>query len=134
MAPERFLAIVEIPKGGKKKYELNKETGLIRLDRILFTSTHYPMNYGFIPRTLADDDQVDEKIIAVPGKDPTYADPRDIAELPRHVVSAVLHFFDVYKALEHPQTSVTESAGRSEAVSIIRASLERYRAAWGRPH
>ena len=54
--PERFLAIVEITKGSKKKYELDKETGLIRLDRILFTSTHYPMNYGFIPRTLADDD------------------------------------------------------------------------------
>jgi inorganic pyrophosphatase len=55
VTPERFLAIIEIPKGSKKKYELDKETGLIRLDRILFTSTHYPMNYGFIPRTLAGD-------------------------------------------------------------------------------
>ena len=47
--------MVEIPKGSKNKYELDKETGLIILDRILYTSTHYPANYGFIPRTLGDD-------------------------------------------------------------------------------
>ena len=47
--------MVEIPKGSKKKYELDKETGLIILDRILYTSTHYPANYGFIPRSLGDD-------------------------------------------------------------------------------
>jgi len=46
---------VEIPKGSKKKYELDKETGFIMLDRILYTSTHYPANYGFIPRTYGDD-------------------------------------------------------------------------------
>ncbi len=165
VTPERFLAIIEIPKGSKKKYEMDKETGLIRLDRILFTSTHYPMNYGFIPRTLAgdgdpldvlvlctetldpltmveclpigvirmiDNEQVDEKIIAVPFKDPTYCDLRDISELPRHVVSEVSHFFDVYKALEHSQTSVTESAGRSDAMQIISVSLDRYRATWGK--
>ena len=50
--PDGFTAIVEIPKGSKKKYELDKETGLIRLDRILFTSTHYPMNYGFIAESI----------------------------------------------------------------------------------
>jgi len=50
-----FVACIEIPKGSKKKYELDKETGLIKLDRILYTSTHYPANYGFIPRTLAED-------------------------------------------------------------------------------
>jgi len=166
ITPERFLAIIEIPKGSKKKYELDKETGLIRLDRILFTSTHYPMNYGFIPRTLAgdgdpldvlvlcsetldplteveclpigvirmiDNEQVDEKIIAVPYKDPTYSGLRDLSELPRHVVSEVSHFFDVYKALEHSQTSVTESAGREEALRIVSVSLQRYRETWGRP-
>ena len=53
--PEDFVAVIEIPKGSKKKYELDKETGLLSLDRILFTATHYPMNYGFIPRTLGDD-------------------------------------------------------------------------------
>ena len=55
ITPEEFIAVVEISKGSKKKYELDKETGLIILDRILHTSTHYPANYGFIPRTYGDD-------------------------------------------------------------------------------
>ncbi len=50
-----FIAVIEIGKGGKCKYELDKETGILILDRILYTSTHYPANYGFIPRTYADD-------------------------------------------------------------------------------
>ena len=50
-----FVAVVEIEKGSKCKYELDKETGILMLDRILYTSTHYPANYGFIPRTYADD-------------------------------------------------------------------------------
>ena len=55
VTPEDFIAVVEIPQGSKKKYELDKSTGLIILDRVLHTSTHYPANYGFIPRTYADD-------------------------------------------------------------------------------
>ena len=51
-----FIACIEIQVGDKTKYELDKETGLLRLDRVLYTSTLYPMNYGFIPRTLSDDD------------------------------------------------------------------------------
>lgn len=50
-----FLACIEIPKGSKMKYELDKETGKLILDRVLYTSTHYPQNYGFIPRTYAGD-------------------------------------------------------------------------------
>ena len=53
--PEDFISVIEISKGSKKKYELDKQTGYIILDRILYTSTHYPANYGFIPRTLGDD-------------------------------------------------------------------------------
>ena len=53
--PNDFVAVIEIPKGSQNKYELDKETGLIILDRVLYTSTHYPANYGFIPRTYADD-------------------------------------------------------------------------------
>ena len=53
--PDDFLAVIEITRGDKKKYELDKETGCIILDRILYTSTHYPANYGFIPRTYGDD-------------------------------------------------------------------------------
>jgi inorganic pyrophosphatase len=59
-----FSALIEIPKGSKCKYELDKYTGLLRLDRILYTSTHYPANYGFIPRTYADDgDPLDVLVI-----------------------------------------------------------------------
>ncbi|MEG1846460.1 MAG: inorganic diphosphatase, partial [Oscillospiraceae bacterium] len=52
---ERFDAVIEISKGSKMKYELDKETGMLCLDRVLHTSTHYPANYGFIPRTYAED-------------------------------------------------------------------------------
>ncbi len=52
---KRFFAVIEISKGSKIKYELDKKTGMLKLDRILYTSTHYPANYGFIPRTYADD-------------------------------------------------------------------------------
>lgn len=55
ISDEDFIAVVEISKGSKQKYELDKSTGLLILDRILYTSTHYPANYGFIPRTFADD-------------------------------------------------------------------------------
>ena len=55
IAPENFIACIEISKGSKNKYEVDKDTGMLRLDRILYTSTHYPANYGFIPRTYADD-------------------------------------------------------------------------------
>jgi len=54
-APEEFQAVIEIPKGSKVKYELDKETGLLRVDRILSSSVIYPASYGFIPQTLGDD-------------------------------------------------------------------------------
>ena len=55
ITPSDFNAVIEIPKGSSCKYEMDKYTGLLRLDRVLYTSTHYPANYGFIPRTYADD-------------------------------------------------------------------------------
>ncbi len=55
ITPNSFTSVIEISKGGKNKYELDKETGMLRLDRVLYTSTHYPANYGFIPKTYADD-------------------------------------------------------------------------------
>ena len=53
--PNDFVAFIEIEQGSKNKYELDKESGLIILDRVLYTSTHYPMNYGFIPHTFSGD-------------------------------------------------------------------------------
>lgn len=77
IAPERinkddFVAVIEISKGGRNKYELDKPTGMLKLDRVLYTATHYPANYGFIPRTYAgDSDPLDvlvlcqEKIVSL---------------------------------------------------------------------
>ena len=52
---DTFNAVVEIPKGSKVKYELDKPSGLLKVDRVLFSAVHYPANYGFIPRTYCDD-------------------------------------------------------------------------------
>lgn len=71
ITPEDYIAVIEIPKGSKRKYELDKETGLMMLDRILYTSTHYPANYGFIPRTYGDDeDPLDVVVICSEEIDP----------------------------------------------------------------
>jgi len=68
--PETFPVIVEVPMGSKNKYELDKATGLIRVDRVLFSSVHYPSNYGFIPQTYAEDhDPLD---VLVLGQEPVF--------------------------------------------------------------
>src|SRR3954449_5585457 len=54
--PTEFITVVEIPMGSSVKYELDKETGLLKLDRILYSAVYYPANYGFVPQTLAEDD------------------------------------------------------------------------------
>ncbi len=161
ITPDEFVAVVEIPKGSKKKYELDKETGFIVLDRILYTSTHYPENYGFIPRTYAEDndpldvlilcdeefdplclvrckpigivkmidnDESDEKIIAVSINDPSKNVYNDISELPEHIFSEIKHFFTVYKALEHDKkTMVTEIQGAKEAKESIAKAINMYK-------
>lgn len=157
--PEDFIAVVEIPKGSKKKYELDKETGLLILDRILYTSTHYPANYGFIPRTYAkdldpldvlvlcseelepmslvrcypvgvirmiDEHAEDDKIIAIPFKDPNWNYYNHIQDLPPHLSQEVEHFFQVYKNLEHKETTGFQVLGRLEAVKIIIKSIKDY--------
>ncbi|WP_447640358.1 MULTISPECIES: inorganic diphosphatase [Chitinophagaceae] len=54
-APKTVRAVIEIPKGSRMKYELHKETGLLKLDRVIYSSIHYPMNYGLVPQTYFDD-------------------------------------------------------------------------------
>lgn len=62
--------VIEVPKGSKNKYELDKETGFLRLDRVLYSAVHYPANYGFIPRTFCDDgDPLD---VLVLGQEPVF--------------------------------------------------------------
>ena len=66
--PDQVPVVIEVPKGSKTKYELDKKSGLLRVDRILFSSVHYPANYGFIPRTYCEDhDPLD---VLVLGQDP----------------------------------------------------------------
>jgi inorganic pyrophosphatase len=65
-----FPAVIEVPKGSKNKYELDKVTGFLRLDRVLYSAVHYPANYGFIPRTFCDDgDPLD---VLVLGQEPVF--------------------------------------------------------------
>ena len=65
-----FPTVIEIPRGDKNKYELDKKTGLLKVDRVLFSAVHYPANYGFIPRTLAEDD--DPLDVLVLGQEPVF--------------------------------------------------------------
>src|SRR6187200_3493141 len=65
-----FPVVIEVPKGSKNKYELDKDTGLLRLDRVLFSAVHYPANYGFLPRTFCDDgDPLDALVL---GQEPVH--------------------------------------------------------------
>lgn len=65
-----FPVVIEVPKGSKNKYELDKETGLLSLDRVLYSAVHYPADYGFVPRSFCDDgDPLDALVL---GQDPVY--------------------------------------------------------------
>lgn len=155
-----FVGVVEIPRGCNNKYELDKKTGLLKLDRILYTATHYPANYGFIPRTYAgdndpldvlilcqeaiypltlvecypigalrmiDNNEEDEKIIAIAKHDPFLNTYKDISEIPAQVSAEIKHFFEVYKQLEGKQTTVDKIMGREEAEQIIEKCMENYK-------
>jgi len=155
-----FPVIIEIPKGSKNKYELDKETGLLRLDRVLYSAVHYPADYGFIPRTYCDDGDpldalvlgnepvypltivharavgvmrmrdekgIDDKIVAVSVRDPSFADYTDKSQLPAHVLRQVRQFFEDYKVLENRQVVIDDLLGPDRAVVIIREALELYR-------
>ncbi|MCI8590379.1 MAG: inorganic diphosphatase [Clostridiales bacterium] len=160
ISPEKFTAVVEISKGSKNKYELDKETGLLRLDRVLFTSMRYPANYGFIPHTLSldgdpldvlifcqedivpmtlvecrpigilamtDEEEIDEKIIAVPVYDPSMSDYVDMDQLPAHLKKEIKHFFEVYKALEEKTTLIDQMAGSKTAKTVILRAMQEYK-------
>jgi inorganic pyrophosphatase len=151
--PSAFTAVVEIPLGSSNKYELDKASGLLKLD-------FYPANYGFIPQTMADDgdpmdvlilssepvypltlitarpigvmtmidqDELDYKIIAVGISDPEYNTYHDVHELPKHRLAVIRRFFEDYKTLESKKVVVDDILPALDAVPVIQKSLDEYR-------
>jgi len=97
--PHGFQAIIEIPKGSSNKYELDKQSGMLRLDRVLHSAVYYPANYGFIPQTLAEDnDPLDVLVFSAEKIEPLcICDARPVGlmtmiddGLPDHKIIAVL--------------------------------------------
>ena len=127
-----FDVTIEIPKGNRNKYEIDHETGRIRLDRMLFTSTRYPDDYGFIRcRALGmfrmrDEKGGDDKVLCVPASDQRASWRTEIDDVSEFHRLEIQHFFEVYKDLE-PGKSVEGAhwVGREEAEAEIRRSYER---------
>jgi len=163
--PNIIYVIVEIPKGSRNKYEYGKELGVLKLDRVLFSSLHYPGDYGLIPRTFYDDgdpldvlvminehtfpgciiearpiglfkmlDQnlADDKVLAVPARDPIFDDYQDIDDIPRHFLKEVAHFFEVYKDLEGKRTKPVGRESAKVAKEEIRRAIGLYRERFSR--
>lgn len=157
--PRLVNALIEIPRGSKAKYEVDKKSGLLKLDRVLYSSVMYPANYGFIPRTycddkdpldilvlcsqslvpmclveakvigvmhMVDDEEMDDKIIAVAQHDMSVNHISDLSDLPPHTEKEIVRFFEDYKTLEHGNVMVDEFLGRDHAYRIIEESLQLY--------
>ena len=118
ITPEDFVCCIEIEQGSKNKYELDKETGLIILDRVLYTSTHYPMNYGFIPHTLSGDN-----------------DPLDVFVLcsqPIEKMSLVRCYpIGVYKQLENKVVKVLQVGSAEDAKKTIKENIDFFEKTFG---
>lgn len=157
--PDTLDCVIEIPRGGRLKYELDKTSGLLRLDRVLYSAVFYPANYGFIPRTYCDDsdpldilvlgqepvmpmslltarpigvmqmidqDEEDDKIIAIHEHDPAYNHLRDISQLPKHTLNELQRFFEDYKALENKKVRIERFKGSTDAHTIIDQAFRLY--------
>ena len=161
--PQTVDAIIEIPKGSRAKYELDKETGMLRLDRVLYSSVFYPANYGFIPQTLGEDhdpldilvlsqidiqplcivraivigvmqmidnNEGDDKIIAVCADDVSVNHIKNIHELPAYFHAELKNFFEEYKKLENKQVLVEGFQDVEVAKKIIQKSIVNYQEAF----
>ncbi len=156
---EAMNVIIEIPKFSKNKYEIDKETGIIALDRVMHTAQDYPFDYGFVPQTLFDDGDAldvvllttyplapgilvrarpvaimemidggdrDDKVVAVPIDDPRFDDVQDLADLNKHFIKEMTHFFETYKKVQHKEVSVGEWSGATAAKDAFTKSVEMY--------
>lgn len=159
-APELINTIVEIHKGSKNKYEIDKETGLIALDRVAHTAQDFPFDYGFAPQTywhdkdpldiivlttypllpgilvkvrpiaimhMIDSGDRDDKIIAVPQDDPRFAEMNDLADINKHTLKEIEHFYATYKKLQNKEVQVTGFSGKAEAQAAVTESVELYK-------
>lgn len=151
--------IIEIPKGSKNKYEIDKETGLIALDRAMHTAQDYPFDYGFVPKTLwedndaldvlvlttyplapgilvrvrpvavmemIDDGESDNKIIAVPVKDPRWDEVQDLSDINKHTVKEIEHFFSTYKKVQNKEVEVKGFKDKAAAQADFEKSITLY--------
>ncbi len=158
---EAFNAVIEIPKGSQEKYEYDPEIEAIRLDRVLYGSQRFPLNYGFIPQTLAEDGdpadvflfstnpllpgivaearpigfiemvdsgENDNKIVAVPTKDPRFAGIQSLEDLPEHIMKEVQNFLETYKVLQGKTVEIKGFAGKDRAIEEIKKTHESYKA------
>jgi inorganic pyrophosphatase len=158
--PDIINAIIEIPAGSRNKYEYQKHTGVIRLDRVLSSSLKYPGDYGLIPRTHFDDGdpldvlvmvteptfpgcvievrplgifrmldkgEPDDKVLAVPVRNPLYESYRQLEDVPPHYLKEVAHFFSVYKDLEGVRVEPIGWESAEAAHEAIRYSMKLYR-------
>jgi len=160
-APTEFNVIIENPKGNKNKYEIDKETGIIKLDRAMKSAQDFPFDYGFAPQTLWEDDDAldvvvlttypihpgillvvrpvavmhmtdsgdsDDKIIAVPVKDPRWDSTQDLGDINPHTVKEIQHFFETYKSIEGKLVTIDGVEGKDKAIEAIKKSVELYKA------
>lgn len=165
--PDIVNGIIEIPKGIRAKYELDKESGLLKLDRVLYSSVYYPANYGFIPQSygedkdpldililsqievvplcivpakiigvmrMLDNGEADDKIIAVAAGDPNVNHYEDISELPPHMITETMSFFEDYTKLEGKTVIVEKFFDKKTAIEILEASFELYQQYFGALH
>lgn len=163
-APNVINVIIEIPKGSKNKYEIDKENGLIKLDRAMKTAQDYPFDYGFVPQSywedndpldvvllttyplspgilvearpvavmwMKDGDDGDDKIIAVPKDDPRWDEVNDLADINKHTIKEIQHFFETYKSIEDKEVIVSGVEGREKALAIIQKGLQIYKEKYG---
>lgn len=156
---EQMNVIIEIPKFSKNKYEIDKETGIIALDRVMHSAQDYPFDYGFVPQTLFDDGDAldvvlvtthplmpgilvkarpvaimemidggerDDKVVAVPVDDPRFAEVKDLADLNKHFIKEMSHFFETYKKVQNKEVQVGAWSGAKEAMDAFEKSCELY--------
>ncbi|MFZ2556038.1 MAG: inorganic diphosphatase [Minisyncoccia bacterium] len=166
-APNEINVIIEVPKGSPNKYEIDKETGLIKLDRANYSAATFPSEYGFAPQTLWEDGDAldvvvlatfpiptgilvkvrpvaimemidtgesDYKVIAVPVDDKRWEDVHDLADINKHTLKEVQHFFETYKALKGKPALVEVKGfkGKREALEAVTKSVELYKAKFGK--